>query len=94
VATVEWTFPLEMVAIMSGDGEHTGRQVIPVMELPPFCQQRFRISFDESDTTRIRVAVSDLAGNRALVHPVRLWHATQPARDQSLADQSERRRQR
>jgi hypothetical protein len=72
VANVEWTFPLEMVEIVWGDGTRTGRQVIPATDLPAFGSHRFRIPFDATGKKWVRFAAWDSAGNGAVVQPVRL----------------------
>ena len=44
-ADVEWTFPLDFVEVVWGDGEKTDRQIIPATDLPPFGRKhasRFR----------------------------------------------------
>ena len=43
VADVEWTFPLEFVEVVWGDGEHVERTVIPATDSTPFGTRRFRI---------------------------------------------------
>ena len=46
VAEMEWTFPLEFVEAVWGDGERVGRTVVPATDQPPFGSRRFRILFD------------------------------------------------
>ena len=72
VAEVEWTFPLEFVEVVWGDGEKTGRSVITQTEKPPFGKQQFRIPFDAAGKKWVRFAVWDSAGNGAFVQPVHL----------------------
>jgi hypothetical protein len=72
VADVQWTFPLEFVEIVWGDGEKTGRQVIPATDLAPFGSHRFRIPFDVSTKKWIRFAAWDSAGEGAMAQPVKL----------------------
>ena len=72
VADVEWTFPLEMVEIVWGDGRTVGRQVVSARDLPAFSRHQFRIPFDASGKTWVRFAAWDSAGNGALVQPVRI----------------------
>ena len=45
-ADVEWTFPLDFVEVVWGDGEKTDRQIIPATDLPPFGRKHFEIPFD------------------------------------------------
>jgi hypothetical protein len=70
VADLEWTFPLEFVEIVWGDGAKTGRQIIPATDQPPFGSHRFRIPFDASGKKWIRFAAWDSAGNGAFWQPV------------------------
>jgi hypothetical protein len=72
VADVEWTFPLDMVEIVWGDGKTTGRQVISATDLPPFGSHRFEIPFDARGKKWIRFAAWDSASEGAFVQPVRL----------------------
>ena len=69
-AEVEWTFPLEFVELVWGDGHTTGRQVIPATEMAPFGTHRFRIPFDAAGKKWVRFAVWDSAGNGAFTQPV------------------------
>ena len=71
-ADVEWTFPLEFVELVWGDGKTTGRQVISETGMPPLSNHRFRIPFDPAGKKWVRFAVWDSAGNGALTQPVHL----------------------
>ena len=71
-AEVEWTFPLEFVELVWGDGQTTGRQVIPATDLAPFGTRQFRIPFDATGKKWIRFAVWDSAGNGGFTQPVDL----------------------
>jgi hypothetical protein len=71
-AEVEWTFPLEFVEIVWGDGKTTGRQVIPATELQAFGSKKFQIPFDTAGKKWVRFGVWDSAGNGAFTQPVRL----------------------
>jgi hypothetical protein len=71
-ADVEWTFPLEFVEVVWGDGRTTGRQIVPATEGPAFGRHRFQIPFDASGRAWVRFAAWDSAGNGALVQPVRI----------------------
>ena len=46
VADVEWTFPLDFVEVVWGDGERTSRQVISTTERPQFGRHRFEVPFE------------------------------------------------
>jgi hypothetical protein len=70
VADVDWTFPLNFVEVVLGDGKKVDRQVIPATELAPFGTKRFTIPFDASGKSWVRFAVWDTAGNGAFVQPM------------------------
>lgn len=72
VAEVEWTFPLEFVEAVWGDGERVGRSIISATDQPPFGSQKFRIPFDASGKRWVRFSAWDSAGNGAFTQPVRL----------------------
>ena len=69
-ADVEWTFPLEFVEVVWGDGQHTDRQVISATGLPAFGRHRFQIPFNAKGKKWVRFAAWDSAGDGALVFPV------------------------
>lgn len=71
-ADVEWTYPLEFVELVWGDGAQTGRQVVKATDLPAFGKKQFRIPFDPAGKKWIRFAVWDSAGNGAFTQPVHL----------------------
>ena len=71
-ADVEWTFPLEFVEVVWGDGRTTGRRLVPATELAPFGRHRFEIPFDGTNQKWVRFAAWDSAGNGALVQPIKL----------------------
>ena len=70
VADVQWTFPLEFVEIVWGDGRVTGRQVLPTPELGAFGTKTFRMEFDAAGKKWVRFAAWDSAGNGAFTQPV------------------------
>jgi hypothetical protein len=72
VADVEWTFPLEFVEVVWGDGVQIGRTLIPATSQPPFDTHQFRIPFDAMGKKWVRFSVWDSAGNGAFTHPVQL----------------------
>ena len=72
VADVEWTFPLEFIEVVWGDGVQVGRTVISGTSQPPFGSHRFHIPFDSSRKKWVRFSVWDSAGNGAFTQPVRL----------------------
>jgi hypothetical protein len=80
VADVEWTFPLEFVEVVWGDGHRTDRQIISATDLPAFGRRHFEIPFDGTGKKWVRFAAWDSAGNGAMVQPVKLPSAAAPAR--------------
>lgn len=72
VADVEYTFPLEFVEIVWGDGKNTDRQIVPATDLPPFGKHRFQIAFNAAGKKWVRFAAWDSAGNGAIAQPVKL----------------------
>ena len=70
-AEVEWTYPLEFVEVVWGDGgARTGRQVVRATDKGPFGRARFRIPVDASGKKWVRFAAWDSAGNGAISQPV------------------------
>ena len=72
VAQVEWTFPMEFIEAVWGDGERVGRVEIPATDQPPFGSHLFRIPLDASGKTWVRFSAWDSAGNGAFTQPVHL----------------------
>lgn len=72
VAEVQWTFPLEFVEVVTGDGVTTSTTIISARELPAFGKHTFQVPFDASGQKWVRFAAWDLAGNGAMTMPVRL----------------------
>jgi hypothetical protein len=75
-ADIEWTYPLEFVEVVWGDGRTVDRQIIRVTELPPFGTKKFSIPFDATGKKWVRLAVWDSAVNGAFVQPVWLKPTT------------------
>lgn len=71
-AEIEWTFPLDFVEVVWGDGEKTDRQIVSATGHPPFSAHRFRIPFDAAGKKWVRFAAWDSAGNGAASQPVHL----------------------
>jgi hypothetical protein len=74
-AEVQWTFPLEFVEVVWGDGQRTDRQIISATGLPAFGSHRFRIPFSADGKKWVRFAAWDSAGNGAMVQPIKLGGA-------------------
>ena len=72
LAEVEWTFPLEFVEVVWGNGDRTERKLISATDQPPFGSHRYRIPFDATGEKWVRFAVWDSAGNGAFTQPVHL----------------------
>jgi hypothetical protein len=71
-ADVEWTFPLDFVEVVWGDGQTTGRRIISTTDLPAFGTKRFKIPFHAAGKKWIRFAAWDVATNGAFVQPMKL----------------------
>ena len=69
-ADVDWTFPLEFVEVVWGDGKKIDRQIIPATDLPAFGSKHFSIPFDATGKSWVRFAVWDSAGNPGFVPTV------------------------
>lgn len=72
VADVEWTFPLEFVEAVWGDGQQVGRELISATDRPPFGVHRFHIPFDATGKKWVRFSAWDSAGNGAFTQPLHL----------------------
>ena len=72
MADVEWTFPLEFVEVIWGNGNTTDRKRISATGMAPFCNHEFRIPFARGGHKWVRFAVWDSAGNGAFTQPVHL----------------------
>ena len=75
-AEVEWTFPLEFVEVVWGDGQKTDRQIISTTDLAPFGKKRFEIPFNAAGKKWVRFAAWDVATNGAFVQPITLTGST------------------
>ena len=74
-ADVAWTFPLEFVEVVWGDGQKVDRQIIRATDLPPFGSKTFSIPFNAAGKKWVRFAVWDSAVNGAFVQPIWLHAA-------------------
>ena len=75
VAEVEWTFPLDFVEVVWGDGHTTDRQIVSTTDLPPSGQKKFEIPFNAAGRKWVRFAAWDVATNGAFVQPIELGPA-------------------
>jgi hypothetical protein len=71
-AQVQWTFPLDFVEVVYGDGSVTNSVVVSATDQLPFSSHRFNIPFDASGQRWVRFAAWDSAGNGAMTMPVRI----------------------
>ena len=69
---VEWTFPLEFVELVWGDGQKVDRKIVSATGHPAFGRHRFSIPFDATGKKWVRVAAWDSAGNGAAAQPLHL----------------------
>lgn len=72
IADIEWTFPLEFLELVWGNGKETGREIISATDLPAFGRKEFIIPFQIKNKKWIRFAAWDVARNGALTQPVQL----------------------
>jgi len=72
VADVEWTFPMEFVEVVWGDGKKTDRTIVSATDLPAFGKHHFEIPFPAAGLKWVRFAAWDSAGNGAIGQPVKL----------------------
>jgi hypothetical protein len=79
VADVEWTFPLNFVEVVWGDGTKSDRQVVSTADLPAMGTRHFEIPFNAAGKKWVRFAAWDTAGNGAMSQPIKLA-APSPAR--------------
>jgi len=71
-AEVEWTFPLEFVELVWGDGDTVHSQTLSTTDLAPFGSKKFSLPFDAAGKKWVRFAAWDSAGNGAFTQPVHL----------------------
>ena len=72
VADVRWTFPLDFVEVVFGDGVRTTTRRMSATDLPAFGAETFTIPFDATGQAWVRFAAWDSAGNGAMTMPIRL----------------------
>ena len=70
VADVRWTFPLDFVELVFGDGQTTTSRRMSAMDLPAFGGETFTIPFDATGQAWVRFAAWDSAGNGAMTMPI------------------------
>jgi hypothetical protein len=71
-ADLKWTFPLDFVEVVWGDGKKSFSKVVPTKELPAFGSKSISVPFDGRGAKWVRVAAWDTAGNGAMTQPVEI----------------------
>jgi len=69
-ADLEFTYPLEFVEVVWGDGKKVDRQVIRATDTTAHGTKKISIPFDATGKSWVRFAVWDSAGNGAFVQPI------------------------
>jgi hypothetical protein len=69
-ADLEFTYPLEFVEVVWGDGKKVDRQVIKATDTTAHGTKKISIPFDATGKVWVRFAVWDSAGNGAFVQPI------------------------
>jgi hypothetical protein len=69
-ADVEWTFPLEFIEVVWGDGQKTDRKVISCTDRPAFGAEHFKIELPAAGKKWVRFSAWDSAVNGAFTQPV------------------------
>jgi hypothetical protein len=69
-ASLEWTYPLEFVEVVWGDGKTVDRKIVRATDVPPHASKAFSIPFDATGKSWVRFAAWDSAGNGAFVQPM------------------------
>lgn len=71
-AQIDWTFPLEFIEVVWGDGTKTERQIISATNRAPFGSESFKLRLPATGKKWVRLAVWDSAVNGAFTQPVHL----------------------
>jgi len=69
-ADLEFTYPLDFVEVVWGDGKKIDRQVIRATDTTAHGTKKIAIPFDATGKAWVRFAVWDSAGNGAFVQPM------------------------
>jgi hypothetical protein len=69
-ADLEWTYPLEMIEVVWGDGKKVDSQVIKATDTTAHGTRKLSIPFDATGKVWVRMSVWDSAGNGAFVQPM------------------------
>lgn len=71
-AEISWTFPLNFVEVVWGDGTQTHAVSVPATQYGAFGRRVFNVPVDLSTARWVRFAAWDIAGNGAFTNPVAL----------------------
>jgi hypothetical protein len=69
-ADLEWTYPLEMIEVVWGDGKKVDSQVVKATDTTAHGTRKISIPFDATGKVWVRMSVWDSAGNGAFVQPM------------------------
>ncbi|MDF0546012.1 hypothetical protein PX699_26995 [Sphingobium sp. H39-3-25] len=69
---LSWTFPLDFIELIWGDGKTVGRSVISTTDLPPNGSKHLEIPLPRHGAKWFRLAAWDVAANGAVSQPIRL----------------------
>ena len=69
-AKLEWTFPLNHIEVISGDGENVYQKRIDLSQTESFGRDEWEIEMDLRGRTWVRLEVWDIARNGAFAPPV------------------------
>jgi hypothetical protein len=72
VADLHWTFPLDIIEVVWGDGKKTYRKIVDARSMPALGQEQVTVSFDGRGAKWARFAVWDSAGNGAMTQPQKM----------------------
>ena len=68
--TLEWTYPLSHLDLVSGDGKEVYHQRVDLSETGEFGQADLELAIDLKDRQWARIEVWDIARNGAFTQPV------------------------
>jgi hypothetical protein len=69
-ADLEWTYPLEFIEVVWGDGKKVDSQIIKATDTTAHGTRKLSVPFDATGKVWVRMSVWDSAGNGAFVQPV------------------------
>ena len=72
---LKWTFPMDYVEIISGDGKTVKRQRLDLSNTSSYDEKSLRVDVDLAGQRRLRVEAWDVATNGAFTQPIWLQQA-------------------